>query len=54
MTWAKPPPGPLQETFPIRESYGQVFLYHDGSEGMGWHSDDEPSLVSDAFWARMS
>ena len=20
-------------------------LYHDGSEGMGWHSDDEPELL---------
>jgi alkylated DNA repair dioxygenase AlkB len=29
-------------------------LYHDGSEGMGWHSDDEPELVQTAPIASMS
>jgi alkylated DNA repair dioxygenase AlkB len=29
-------------------------LYHDGSEGMGWHSDDEPELQPDAPIASLS
>jgi alkylated DNA repair dioxygenase AlkB len=29
-------------------------LYHDGSEGMGWHSDDEKSLVEDSAIASLS
>jgi alkylated DNA repair dioxygenase AlkB len=29
-------------------------LYHDGSEGMGWHSDDEPSLEPHAPIASLS
>jgi alkylated DNA repair dioxygenase AlkB len=29
-------------------------LYHDGSEGMGWHSDDEPELHPDAPIASLS
>ncbi len=29
-------------------------LYHDGSEGMGWHSDDEPSIVRDSAIASLS
>lgn len=29
-------------------------LYHEGSEGMGWHSDDEPTLVPDAPIASVS
>jgi alkylated DNA repair dioxygenase AlkB len=29
-------------------------LYHDGREGMGWHSDDEKSLVRDGCIASMS
>jgi len=29
-------------------------LYHDGSEGMGWHSDDESTLVEDAAIASLS
>lgn len=29
-------------------------LYHDGSEGMGWHSDDEKSLVADSAIASLS
>lgn len=29
-------------------------LYHDGNEGMGWHSDDEKSLVSDSSIASIS
>jgi len=29
-------------------------LYHDGSEGMGWHSDDEPELVQTAPIASVS
>ena len=29
-------------------------LYHDGIEGMGWHSDDEPELVQTAPIASMS
>jgi alkylated DNA repair dioxygenase AlkB len=29
-------------------------LYHDGTEGMGWHSDDEVSLDSDAPIASIS
>lgn len=29
-------------------------LYHDGSEGMGWHSDDEAALSKNAAIASMS
>ena len=29
-------------------------LYHDGREGMGWHSDDEKSLVRNGCIASMS
>ncbi len=29
-------------------------LYHDGDEGMGWHSDDEKSLVRDGAIASVS
>lgn len=29
-------------------------LYHDGSEGMGWHSDDEPEIVRDSAIASVS
>lgn len=29
-------------------------LYHDGSEGMGWHSDDEATLVEGASIASLS
>lgn len=29
-------------------------LYHDGGEGMGWHSDDEKSLAEDAPIASLS
>jgi alkylated DNA repair dioxygenase AlkB len=29
-------------------------LYHDGSEGMGWHSDDEKSIVKDSGIASLS
>ncbi|WP_193211419.1 alpha-ketoglutarate-dependent dioxygenase AlkB family protein [Luteolibacter marinus] len=29
-------------------------LYHDGNEGMGWHSDDEKSLVADSGIASLS
>lgn len=29
-------------------------LYHDGSEGMGWHSDDEKSLGKDTSIASLS
>jgi len=29
-------------------------LYHDGSEAMGWHSDDEPELEHDAPIASLS
>ena len=29
-------------------------LYHDGSEGMGWHSDDEPELEHTAPIASLS
>jgi len=29
-------------------------LYHDGSEGMGWHSDAESTLVEDAAIASLS
>jgi alkylated DNA repair dioxygenase AlkB len=29
-------------------------LYHDGSEGMGWHSDDESSIVRDSAIASLS
>lgn len=29
-------------------------LYHDGNEGMGWHSDDERSIVRDSAIASIS
>lgn len=29
-------------------------LYHDGNEGMAWHSDDESSLVQDSTIASLS
>jgi len=29
-------------------------LYHNGTEGMGWHSDDEPSIVRDSAIASLS
>ena len=29
-------------------------LYHDGSEGMGWHSDDERSIVKNSCVASVS
>ncbi len=29
-------------------------LYHDGDEGMGWHSDNESSIVKDASIAALS
>ena len=29
-------------------------LYHNGSEGMGWHSDDEPELLRDGAIASVS
>jgi len=29
-------------------------LYHDGSEGMGWHSDDEKSIARDSAIASVS
>jgi alkylated DNA repair dioxygenase AlkB len=29
-------------------------LYHDGSEGMGWHSDDEAALMRDSAIASVS
>jgi len=29
-------------------------LYHEGNEGMGWHSDDESSLVPEAAIASLS
>lgn len=39
---------------------GEVFnscllnFYHDGSEGMGWHADDEPAIVRDSAIASLS
>jgi alkylated DNA repair dioxygenase AlkB len=51
----------LQELKKITESIcGTHFnscllnLYHNGSEGMGWHSDDEPELVSGGTIASLS
>ena len=44
----------------VEERSGENFnscllnLYHDGSQGMGWHSDDEPSLVRDSAIASVS
>ena len=29
-------------------------LYHDGTEGMGWHADDEPEIVSNSPIASVS
>ncbi len=44
----------------VEEASGERFnscllnLYHDGSEGMGWHSDDESSIVRDSAIASLS
>ncbi|MCK4866337.1 MAG: alpha-ketoglutarate-dependent dioxygenase AlkB [Gammaproteobacteria bacterium] len=44
----------------IEEKTNEMFnscllnLYHDGDEGMGWHSDDEPDLKKDSAIASMS
>ena len=39
-----------------KESYNSCLLnlYHDGDEGMGWHSDDEKSIVKDSAIASVS
>lgn len=39
-----------------RESFNSCLLnlYHDGSEGMGWHSDDEREIVRDSAIASLS
>jgi alkylated DNA repair dioxygenase AlkB len=29
-------------------------LYHDGREGMGWHSDDEPEIIPESCIASLS
>ncbi|MBI1223439.1 MAG: alpha-ketoglutarate-dependent dioxygenase AlkB [Bacteroidetes bacterium] len=38
------------------ETYNSCLLnlYHDGTEAMGWHSDDEPELMKDACIASLS
>lgn len=38
------------------ESYNSCLLnlYHDGNEGMGWHSDDEKTIVKNSAIASMS
>lgn len=38
------------------ESYNSCLLnlYHDGDEGMGWHSDDEKSIVKNSAIASVS
>jgi alkylated DNA repair dioxygenase AlkB len=38
------------------ETYNSCLLnlYHDGNEGMAWHSDDEKALVTDAAIASLS
>ncbi|NND33932.1 MAG: alpha-ketoglutarate-dependent dioxygenase AlkB [Saprospiraceae bacterium] len=44
----------------IQQSTGEYFntcllnLYHNGSEGMGWHSDDEKELKNDCAIASIS
>lgn len=44
----------------VEEKTGSIFnscllnLYHDGSEGMAWHSDDEKSLGKNAAIASLS
>lgn len=44
----------------VEKETGEVFnscllnLYHDGNEGMGWHSDDEKDLKKDAAIASLS
>ena len=39
-----------------KESYNSCLLnlYHDGDEAMGWHSDDEKSIVKDSAIASVS
>ena len=39
-----------------KESYNSCLLnlYHDGDEGMGWHSDDEKSIVKHSAIASVS
>ncbi len=39
-----------------QENYNSCLLnlYHDGNEGMGWHSDDEKDLKKDAAIASLS
>lgn len=39
-----------------QESYNSCLLnlYHDGDEGMGWHSDDEKSIVPESSIASIS
>ena len=39
-----------------KESYNSCLLnlYHNGDEGMGWHSDDEKSIVKDSAIASVS
>ncbi len=41
-------------TTPIPLNACLLNLYHHGGEGMGWHSDDESSLVPDATIASVS
>ena len=31
-----------------------MYLYHDGNEGMGWHSDDEKSIEGNSAIASLS
>jgi alkylated DNA repair dioxygenase AlkB len=44
----------------VEEKSGETYnscllnLYHEGNEGMGWHSDDEDTLVRDAAIASVS
>lgn len=44
----------------VEEASGEPYnscllnLYHDGSEGMGWHSDDESSIVRNSAIASLS
>lgn len=44
----------------VEEASGETFnacllnLYHDGSEGMGWHSDDESMIERDSAIASLS
>jgi alkylated DNA repair dioxygenase AlkB len=42
--------GKLDETF----NACMLNLYHDGTEGMGWHSDKEDSLVANSSIASLS